>query len=38
MAGMRTKKLMNSADAIVREMVDGVVGLHPRSLRTHDED
>lgn len=34
----RTKKLMNHPDDIVREMVEGVVAVHPGRLRCHPDD
>jgi dihydroxyacetone kinase len=37
-AEARTKKLMNDADAIVREMVEGVAAVHRPLLRLHDAD
>ncbi len=38
MSGATTKKLMNDADAIVREMVEGVAAVHKTIVRLHDED
>lgn len=38
MAETRTKKLMNEADAIVREMVEGVAAVHETVVRPHEED
>lgn len=38
MAEARTKKLMNDADAIVREMVEGVAAVHGSTVRLHDDD
>lgn len=38
MARTRTKKLMNEADAIVREMAAGVAAVHEAVIRLHDED
>lgn len=38
MDGPRTKKLMNAADDIVREMVEGVAAVHPGIVRLHPDD
>lgn len=37
MAGERTKKIMNAADDIVREMIEGICGAHPDHVYTHPD-